>query len=50
VGGWGVGGGLLGLRVGSKRLLQVLDLYWRSPKFGDLLYKLKKTICSPYES
>ena len=26
------------LRVGSDRLFQVLDLYWRSPKSGDLWY------------
>ena len=33
---------------GPNRLCQVLDLYWRSPEFGDVWYEsmqLEKTIC-----
>ena len=35
------------LRIGSNRLLGVLDVYWRSPESGDLWYKsrqLKKMV------
>jgi len=27
------------IRVGSNRLFQVLDFYWRSPESGDVWYK-----------
>ena len=37
------------LRMGENRLFQCLDLYWRSPEFGELRYKAgasTKRICS----
>ena len=40
------------LRAGSDRPSQALDLYWRSPRSGDMCRKsrrLKQTISSPYE-
>ena len=40
-------------RVGSNRLFQALDLYWRSPEPGDSWYKskeLSRTICSHSEA
>ena len=43
------GAGGCALNAGPDRLLQVLDLYWRSAKSGGCWHKsiqLKKTICS----